>query len=311
MGGRPYSLIKLIEGLLLESRDNCMEEDRLVEILKGEPYRKREDSVRRSIEIGVKGEKFGRMVIGSRTLICLADREVLKHKERLLSIQEDVYLNLTYPTGSSPAKKYQPVPEVDKPGLLTSLAEHLLADETVRSAVRDLIALSEFASSYCDWFMKLCTGKARKTGKAGKLCPPRHAESFADRLRSAVRIMVKNRDHVDRIVEDLSREIRGNFGLPHGMEGKIAEALRELYEYFGDALLLCDEISIVYDAEFRRAVDKILNVVKSLAVEGRLVGRCSICGTAGYDRREVELLKSILERYLKPPPPPSFIIKSY
>jgi hypothetical protein len=296
LGGRPYSLIKLMEGLLIESRDNCMEEDKLVEILKGEPYRKREDSVRRSIEIGVTGEKFGRMVIGNKTLICLADREVLNHKERLLSILEDVYLNLTYPTGSSPAKKYQPVPEVDKPGLLTSLAEHLLADETVRSAVGDLIALSRFASSYCDGFMKLCTGKARK------LCP-RHAESFADRLKSAVRIMVKNRDHVDRVVEDLSREIRGNFNLPHGMEGRIAEALRELYEYFGDALLLCDEISIVYDAEFRRAVDKILNVVKSLAVEGRLVGRCSICGTAGYDKEEVELLKSILERYLKPPPP--------
>jgi hypothetical protein len=304
-GGRPYSLIKLIEGLLIESRDNCMEEDKLVEILKGEPYRKREDSVRRSIEIGVvRLKRLAWKIIGNRRLVCLANQEVLKHKERLLSILEDVCLNLTYPTGSSPTKKYEPVPEVDKPRLLTSLAEHLLADKTVLSAVRDLIALSRFASSYCDRFMKLCIDKARK------LCP-RHAESFADRLRSAVRIMVKNRDHVDQIVEDLSREIRGNFGLPHGMEGKIAEALRELYEYFGDALLLCDEISIVYDAESRNAVDKILNVVKNLAVEGRLVGRCSICGTAGYDKEEVEQLKSILERYLKPPPPPSLIIKNY
>jgi hypothetical protein len=303
-GGRPYSLIKLIEGLLLESKDNCMEEGELIRILTEKPYGRREDSVRRSIEIGVRRlKKFAWMIIGDRKLVCLVDREVLEHKELLLSIVEDVYLNLTHPTGSSPAKKYKPVPEVNKPGLLTSLAEHLLADGTVRSAIGDLIVLSEFTSSYCDGFMKICTGKARK------LCP-RYVESFADRLRSAVRVMNKNRDHVDRIVEDLSKEMRGNFDLPQGVEGRIAEALREFYEYFGDALLLCDEISIVYDAWFRSAVDKILNVVKSLAVEGRLVGRCSICGTADYDRREVGLLKSILERHLKPLSP-SLVIKSY
>ncbi len=302
-GGRPHSLIKLIEGLLLESKDNCREEEELVRTLR-EKYGKREDSVRRSIEIGVRRlKKFAWKIIGDRKLVCLADQEVLEHKKRLLSISEDVYLNLIYPTGSSPTKKYQPVPEVDKPGLLTSLAEHLLADETVRSAIGDLLALSEFASSYCDGFMKLCIGKARK------LCP-RYVSNFADRLRSAVRIMVKNRDHVDQIVEELSREIRSNFGLPHGMEGRIAEVLRELHDYFGDALLFCDEISIAYNACSRSAVDKILNVVKSLAVEERLVGRCSICGTTDYDRREVERLKSILEWHLKPPPP-SPTIRSY
>jgi hypothetical protein len=308
----------VIVQLLLESKDlcaPCVEEGELIKkvvemsgVKDERKVEKKVESIRRSINAGFNKGLFvwmERVHEGKvKKFVCLADPEVLEHRKRLLSIAEDIYLKLTYPTGSSPTKKYEPVPEVDKPKLLTSLAEHLLADKSVRSAIGDLLALSQFASSYCDGFMKLCIDKARK------LCP-RHASNFADRLRDAVRVMVRNRDHVDQIVEELSRGIRGSFGLPHGMEGRIAEVLRELYEYFGDALLLCDEISIAYNACSRDAVDKILNAVKSLAVEGRLVGRCSICGKTDYDRREVEQLKSILQRYLEPPPPPSLIIKDY
>ena len=55
--GRPGELIKLIVKVLLERPDNCMEEEELVNELKRK-YRKRADSVKRSLGVAFEGRKI-------------------------------------------------------------------------------------------------------------------------------------------------------------------------------------------------------------------------------------------------------------
>jgi hypothetical protein len=308
-GGRPGSLIELIVKLLIESGDACMLEERLVKALV--EMGKRKDSVERSIEIAIKRGRVERCIRAEGVFICLSDQKILKHREDVLSILEDIYLKLAYPTVASPMKKYKPTPEVDRDRLLTSATEHLLSSETVLRHIEALTVFSEYAGSYREGFMKACMVKARSLYP--DLKDLKAIESIATRLRDAIWHAVRNRDHAYQIIEDLSKEIASIFSLLSGKQGEIAKALRDLYDYLGDALPLYVGLEVLRDEWLRYTREVILDTIKVVVEEGKLIGGCSICSKGvgeedAWKARVQEELRRMLEAYILPPPP---TIKGY
>jgi hypothetical protein len=295
-GGKPGSLIELIVKLLIERGEACMLEKELVQALVERG--KRSDSVERSIEIAIKRGRVERCIRAEGVFICLSDQKILKHREDVLSILEDIYLKLAYPTVASPVKKYKPVPEVDRDRLLTSAAEHLLSNETVLHHIEALRVFSEYARSYREGFMKACMVKARSLYPDPK--DLKAIESIATRLRDAIWHAVRNRDHAYQIIEDLSREIASNFGLLSGKQGEIAKALRDLYDYLGDALPIYVGLEVLRDEWLRYTREVVLDTIKVVVEEGKLIGGCSIC-SKGVGEEDVwkammlRELRSILE----------------
>jgi hypothetical protein len=302
MGGRPGSLIKSIEKLLTESEDGCMLEEVLVRTL--EEMGKRRDSILRSIERGIKRGRFEKCIRADGTFICLTHPMVLRPKECtidhrgcVLSVLEDVYLNWRH-YGRPTIKKYGPVPSVDMDKLLNSAAEHILSNETVLHYIEALVVFSEYAGSYREGFMKACMVKARSLYPNPK--DLKAIEGIAVRLRDAIWRAVENRDYAYQIIEDLSREIAGGFSLLSGKQGEIAEALRDLYDYLGDALPLYAGFEVLREEWLRYTREVTLDTVKILVEEGKLIGGCSICskGVGEEDvwkARMLRELRSILE----------------
>jgi hypothetical protein len=313
-GGRPYSLIKLIEELLLKREDNCEEEGKLVGILTGEPYGKREDRIRSSIEIGIRRGRFKKVIRATGTFICLEDPEIIEHKEYVLSIMEDISFRIAR-ISKEPfveVKRYKPIYDVKKrSGLLISVVDHLLSDKTVFHAVEFLVVLSEHADSYLGGVEKACMVKVKE------LCPglrdPKSIMWVADRLCEALREIVNHSGFEDQIVSGKSEGIASSYDLLRGKQDKIAEALRELYEDIGDALRLEGELSRFRGRQRDAVREAIFNTVKDMAENGKLTGKCNLCGReAGredaWEARVREELKRMLEAYILPPPP---TIKSY
>jgi hypothetical protein len=295
-GGRPGSLIELIVKLLVESGDACMLEERLVKALVD--MGKRKDSVERSIEIAIRRGRVEKCIRADGTFIRLSDFKILKHREDVLSILEDIYLKFTYPTVPSPVKKYKPAPEVDRDRLLNLAAEHILSSETVLRHIEALVVFSEYAGSYREGFMKASMVKARSLYPNPK--DLKAIEGIATRLRDAIWHAVRNRDYAYQIIEDLSREIAGSFSLLSGKQGEIAEALRDLYDYLGDALLIYAGFEVLREEWLRYTRGVIIDTVKILVEEGKLIGGCSICskGVGEEDvwkARMLRELRSILE----------------
>jgi hypothetical protein len=295
--------------LLLQERDLCAEEDELINKVvemsgvkdRRKVEKKKVESIRRSINIGFNKGLFVRMerVHEGRVkkFVCLADPEIREHRERLLSILEDIYLKLTYPTVASPVKKYKPIPEVDRDRLLTSAAEHLLSSETLLHHIEALVVFSEYAGSYREGFMKACMVKARSLYPNPK--DLKAIEGIATRLRDVIWRAVENRGYAYQIIEDLSREVAGRFSLLSGRQDEIAEALRDLYDYLGDALPLYVGFEVLREEWLRYTREVILDTIKVLVEEGKLIGRCSICSKEVgeedvWKARMLRELKSIL-----------------
>jgi hypothetical protein len=305
--GRPGELIKLIVKVLLESPDNCMKKKELVSKLTKE-YGKRVDSVERSLKIAFKRREIkfvDRFVSGVReTFVCLEDPEIIKHKEYILSILEDIYLRMTSRGPLAEVKMYEPVGDAKRRrGLLLSAVDHLLSVGEVLRAVELLVVLSEHADSYLGGVEKACMVKARE------LCPglrdPKSIMWVADRLREALREMVEHTGFEDQIVSSKSEEIASSYDLLRGKHDKIAKALRELYDYIGDALRLGRELGRFRERQRDAVREVVFNTIKDMVEKGKLIGKCPLCDrvVSEEDIWEVKVrieLKRILEGYVLP-----------
>jgi hypothetical protein len=313
--GRPGELIKLIFKVLLERPDDCMEEEELVNELKRK-YRKRADSVKRSLGVAFEGRKIKyckRFKNGvEKTFVCLEDPEIVKHKEYVLSIMEDIYLRMTSRGPLAEVKMYEPVSDAKRRrGLLISVVDHLLSVEKVFRAAEFLAVLSEHADSYLRGVEKACMVKAKE------LCPglrdPKSIMWVADRLCEALREMVRHTGFEDQILSSKSEGIASSYDLLRGKQDKIAETLKELYDYIGDALRLEGELSRFRDRQRDAVREVILNTIKDMIEEGKLIGKCNLCDReAGrgdvWEARVREELRRMLEVYVLPLPP---AIRSY
>jgi hypothetical protein len=308
--GRPGELINLIVRVLLESKDNCVKKMELVRKLVKE-HERRVDSVERSLEIAFKRGKIkfvDRIVNGVReTFVCLEDPEIVEHKEYVLSILEDIYLRMTSRGPLVEVKMYEPVSDARRRrGLLLSVVDHLLNVEEVFRATEFLVVLSEHADSYLGGAEKACMVKARE------LCPglrdPKSIMWVARKLCEALREMVKHPGFEDQIVSGMSEGIASNYDLLRGKQDKIARALRELYDYIGYALQLEGELDRFRERQRGAVREVIFNTIKDMVEEGKLIGKCYLCGReAGgedvWEARVREELRRMLEVYILPPPP--------
>jgi hypothetical protein len=313
--GRPGELIKLMVKVLLERPDNCMEEEELVDELK-QRYRKRADSVKRSLKTAFKGRKIKyckRFENGvEKTFVCLEDPEIVKHKEYVLSIMEDIYLRMTSRESRAEVKMYELVSDAKRRrGLLISVVDHLLSVEEVFRATEFLAVLSEHADSYLGGVEKACMVKAKE------LCPglgdPKSIMWVADRLCEALREMVNHSGFEDQIVSSKSEGIASSYDLLRGKQDKIAETLKELYDYIGDALRLERELDRFRDRQRDAVREVVFNTIKDMVEEGKLIGKCNLCDReAGrgdvWEARVREELRRMLEVYVLPLPP---AIRSY
>jgi hypothetical protein len=304
---RPGGLIKLIVKVLLERSDNCMKEKELVNKLTQE-YGKRADSVKRSLEIAFKRRKIkfvDRFEKGVReTFVCLEDPEIIKHKEYVLSIMEDVYFRMTSREPLAEVKMYELVSDAKRRrGLLLSAVDHLLSVEEVFHATKFLVVLSEHADSYLRGVEKACMVKARE------LCPglrdPKSIMWIAYKLREALRETVEHTSFEDQIVSSMSEGIAGSYDLLRGKQDKIAKALRELYDYIGDALRLGRKLDRFRERQRDTVREVIFNTIKDMVEKGKLIGKCPLCDrvVSEEDVWEVKIrieLKRILEGYVLP-----------
>ena len=225
---------------------------------------------------------------------------------------EDIYLRMTSRGPLAEVKMYEPISNAKRRrGLLISVVDHLLSVEKVFRATEFLAVLSEHADSYLRGVEKACMVKAKE------LCPglrdPKSIMWVADRLCEALREMVRHTGFEDQILSSKSEGIASSYDLLRGKQDKIAETLKELYDYIGDALRLEGELSRFRDRQRDAVREVILNTIKDMIEEGKLIDKCNLCDReAGrgdvWEARVREELRRMLEVYVLPLPP---AIRSY
>jgi len=331
----PGSGIRKLEECLVEHGMNgCMKLGRKLDVKKiFERCKDKFGYVNEKPLYGVIGRALKRGVVyqvkTSSGEIMLCSRKT--HVKTLLSLIEDIHLEHLYGEERlQRVKKFKiEIPDIEKSKYLNAVAQHLLSYPNISSilisdyraienAVRtgnlkkireikkrlSLKDLNEAVRSIEEGMLKKCRIKALSLH-----LNPNIAESLAINLRDSVFALVRGGgSNEDEVINKSAENIRSSFNLPPEKLPEITKAIKELYDLFKDVIPLYYELSSRHVETYEKLKEEVFKVIREVLDEGDLKGRCFICGEVRYED-EVELLKSVLERYVFPPS--ATIIRSY